>query len=91
LLRSDLRAAYELLRSARCGAGRRVHALFVTRGMAEWIRTAAEWLPAKASRSGPGGAGGGGPLRGELLPGVVPELVPVLAGLFLDTLKEGTR
>ena len=87
--RSGLRETYELLRSRRRGAGRHVYALLVTRGMAEWIRTAAAWLPAEKGPR-PDGPVGPGRTRGdELPPGVVPELVPILAGLFLGPMKGG--
>ena len=59
--------------------------------MAEWIRTVAESFPAKEGTGGNGAdfAGADRTGRGELPPGVVADLVPFLAGLFLDVVKEG--
>jgi hypothetical protein len=91
LVGSGLREAYELLRSGRRAAGRHAYTLLLTLGMAEWLHTAAELLPAKETRrrSGPVGAGAGRTRRDELPPGVLPDLVPILAGLTLGPMKEG--
>ena len=89
--RSGLREAYELLRSRRRAAGRHVYALLVTQGMAEWIRAAAELVPARETRRRSSRDGAGGVrTRGDELPSaVVPDLVPILAGLFLGPMKGG--
>lgn len=88
---SDLIEIYERLRSRGRVAGRNAYALLVTRGMAEWIRTAAELFPrvvgTKRSRSVKAGVRR---VEGdELPPGVLPELVPILASLLLGSMSGG--
>ena len=59
--------------------------------MAEWIHTAVACFPGEQSRrpDGPVFAGAARTKGGELPPGVVPELVPILAGLVLGPMKGG--
>ncbi len=91
--RCDLREIYELLRSRRRAGGQNAYALLVTRGLAEWIRRAVDLFPAAGSnkRSGPTDPGAEPARREELPPVVLPDLVPILAGLFLDSMKGEAR
>jgi hypothetical protein len=59
--------------------------------MAEWIRTVAESFPVKEGPGGTGQAAGGAvrPLRAALRPETAADLVPILAAVFLDVVKEG--
>jgi hypothetical protein len=91
--RCDLREIYELLRSRRRAGGQNAYALLVTRGLAEWIRRAVDLFPAAKSikPGGPADPGVEPARREELPPGVLPDLVPILAGLFLDSMKGEAR
>ena len=90
-LPSGLRESYELLRMRRRAAGRHAYTLFVTSGMAEWIRAAAMLLRAQEPRrrSARAGADADRTNRDELPPGVVPDLIPLLTGLILCFPKGG--
>lgn len=90
-LPSGLRESYELLRTRRRAAGRHAYTLFVNSGMAAWIRAAATLLGATEPRrrSAFVAADAGRANRGELPKGLVPDLVPLLAGLILGFPKGG--